>query len=314
MAYLEAALPISESLGDKLAQQRVIELIGLQHERSGDYYRLLTEHFQEKLKIGREIGHRPIEADALRDCGQTQGIYLGDLEGGMALLDECLNIWKDTPAEAFALLRIAQIQLARGEHEAVERILDRAGALMADQEVKEMGHAGLNLVSAIFYNTRRAEGDLEKVLTLVEETRRLVLEVPLTRQYEMAAACQASTAYLALAERAEESEAQDAYLKSALEASTAALEIFESFGFVQIIECSSEEVFFRHALAVSANGDLEAAGDFLNRAYEEMMRKYALIPEGHHFRETYIENIPLHRQIREAQQAAKIAVDLSKYL
>ncbi len=252
MAYLEAALPISESLGDKIAQQRVIELIGLQHERSGDYYRLLTEHFQEKLEIAREIGHRPIEADALRDCGQTQGIYLGDHEGGMALLDECLKIWEDTPAEAFALLRIAQIQLACGDHEEVERVLHRANQLMGDQEVKEMGHAGLNLVAAIFYNARRAEGDPQKVLTLVEETRQLVVEGPLTRQYEMAAATQASAAHLVLSERAESEDGRQAHLTSALEASETALEIFQSFGFVQIIECLSEEIFFRHALALSA--------------------------------------------------------------
>ena len=142
----------------------------------------------------------------------------------------------------------------------------------------------------------------------------MVLEVPLTRQYEMAAACQASTAHLALAEMTEAEEVRQSHFKSALEASAAALEIYESFGFVQIIECLSEEVYFRHALALSVNGNLEAAGEFLQKAYDEMMRKYALIPEEHHYRKTYIESIPLHRQISTAQQAAKVVVDLSKYL
>ena len=130
----------------------------------------------------------------------------------------------------------------------------------------------------------------------------------------MAADAQASAAHLALAEQADDEEIRRSHLNSALEASTKALEIYESFGFVQIIECLSEEIYFRHALALSANGNLESAGDFLQRAYDEMMRKYALIPEGHAFRKTYIENIPLHRQIRGGQQAAKVAVDLSKYL
>ncbi len=309
MAYLEAALPISEALGDKIAQQRVIELIGLQHERNGDYYRLLTEHFQVKLKIGREIGHRPIEADALRDCGQTQGIYLGDLDGGMALLEECLEIWKDTPTEPFALLRIAQIQLASGDIEAVEHTLTRTGYLMGDQDVKEMGQAGLKLVSAIFYNQRQTENDLDKVLALAAETRRLVVERPLTRQYEMAATCQASEAHLALAERSEDEETRQVHLAAALESSETALEIYQSFGFVQIIECLSEEILFRHALALKANGNQETAADFLHRAYHEMMRKHALIPDGHPFRETYLENIPLHRQIRAAHQAAQVAAD-----
>jgi hypothetical protein len=172
---------------------------------------------------------------------------------------------------------------------------------MGDQSVKEMGHAGLNLVSAIFYNARRAAGDPEKVLALAEQTRRLVVEAPLTRQYEMAAASQASAAHLILAENSEGEAEHQSHLCYTLEASEIALDIYQSFGFVQIIECSSEEVHFRHYQALLANSRPEEAAGSLRKAHDEMMRKYNLIPEGHVFRGSYLENIPLHRQISAAQ-------------
>jgi hypothetical protein len=54
---------------------------------------------------------------------------------------------------------------------------------------------------------------------------------------------------------------------------------------------------FWHGQALAANGQAEAAGDYVRRAYDEMMRKYALIPADSHFRMTYLEKLPLHRQI-----------------
>jgi len=78
------------------------------------------------------------------------------------------------------------------------------------------------------------------------------------------------------------------------------LDIYQQFGFVQIIECVSEEIFFRHSQALAANGYQSEADEYLKRAYEEMTRKHDLIPTDSPFRKTYLENIPIHRDIRDA--------------
>lgn len=73
------------------------------------------------------------------------------------------------------------------------------------------------------------------------------------------------------------------------------LDIYQHFGFVQIIECVSEEILFRHSQALAVNGREAEAAEYLQRAYDEMMRKHDLIPSDSPFRRTYLQNIPLHR-------------------
>jgi len=122
----------------------------------------------------------------------------------------------------------------------------------------------------------------------------------------MAAACESAAAHLGLAEYvADEAECQT-HLRQALESSQAALDIYQHFGFVQIIECISEEILYRHGLALAANGREAEAAEYLQRAYDEMMRKHDLIPPDSPFRHTYLENIPLHRDIRAAYIAGAV--------
>ncbi|MBU0705550.1 MAG: AAA family ATPase [Chloroflexi bacterium] len=304
MEYLEAALPICQTLDDKMAEMNLLNLIGLQFERSGDYHRLLTEYHQKRLHISREIGHRPVEGDALMHCGQIQSLRLGDYEAGLALLEECLRLWEDFPGELFALLRVVQIQVAQGRQDEALEILERARHI-GEQNVRDMGRAGLRLVSAILYNALGDEDHLREALELAAQTVQLVAGAPLTRQYEMAAACESAAAHLGLAECLTDEAEQKAHLRQALESSQAAVDIYNHFGFVQIIECVSEEILYRHSLALAANGQEAEAAEYLQRAHDEMMRKHDLIPPDSPFRRTYLENIPLHRDIRAAFAASK---------
>jgi len=68
---------------------------------------------------------------------------------------------------------------------------------------------------------------------------------------------------------------------------------------VQVVECTSEEILYRHSQALAANEQLATAAAYLKRAYQEMMRKHTLIPADSPFRNTYLE-IPLHREILAA--------------
>jgi len=298
--YLELALPIVKGLDDKTAELELLTVIGGQLESSEDYCRRLTECHQKQLEISREIGHRPAEATALMFYGQIQGIYLGDYEGGVALLEEAIRVRESVLSEVYPLLRIAQIRVAQGRHDEAQAILGRARRL-SEQHIGDLGRAGLSLVETIFFNALREPASLWSALTLTAQTFEMSAENPrLSQQYQMVAKCEAAAAHLGLSELLSDEMERQRHRENALECSQTALDIYESFGFVRPIECVSEEILYRHSLCLQANGRDVAAAEYLQRAFDQMMRKRDLIPEGSRFRHTFLENIPLHREIRAA--------------
>jgi tetratricopeptide (TPR) repeat protein len=312
--YLETALPICQALDDKGAQLDLLSLIGVQLESGDDYYRRLVECHEEQVRISREIGHRPVEAQALMFCGQIRGLYLGDYEGGLALLEDSLRAWEGMPDVLYPLLRIVQIQVVQGGYDEARKTLERARRA-GERHTAQIGLAGLDLVSAIFYNalgsgrTSDARAHLQMALDLAARNREVFVESPqLSRQYRMVAACEVAAAHLELAQAVADESDRRAHLRQALESSQAALEIYEACGYVRPVECVSEEILYRHSLALAANGQGAEAAEYVQRAYDEVMRKHDLIPPDSLLRRTYLENIPLHRDIR-ARHIANRQVD-----
>jgi class 3 adenylate cyclase/tetratricopeptide (TPR) repeat protein len=309
MEYLEAAQPIIRDLDDKMAELHLLEVIGTQLESSDDYYRRLTECHEIELQISREIGHRPLEGKALMFCGQIRGIYLGDYEGGLALLEEALRVWKGMPTELFPLLRIAQIQVEQGRYEEAESNLTRARQV-SEPHAEDLGQAGLNLVSTIFLNAKAEDDGLRESLALTSRAFTMSAENPqLSLQYQMVAKCKATAAHLKLAEITADEGVRRDHVRRALETSQVAVDIYSSFGFVRPVECVSEEVLFRHSLALKANGRNEGAARYLRRAHDEVLRKHALIPSDSRFHDTYLRNISLHREIKAAFESGQGFVD-----
>jgi class 3 adenylate cyclase/tetratricopeptide (TPR) repeat protein len=303
--YLEAALAICHRLEDKATESSLLAAIGPQFERSGDYYRQLTEYDRKRVLINRELGNRLGEGHALMFCGQIQAVYLGDFENGLADLRQALNRWEDTADKLFPLLRIAQVHTLQGRFDDAETLLKLARPL-SEAIVLDIGHAGLWLVSAILDNARGDEAHLRHALEMSSHIKRMVADKLLSRQYLMAAMCEAAAAHMGLARCAEETE-RPAHLRLALESSQTALDIYEQFGFTQIVECTGEEILYRHSQALHAQGRLSDADEYLKRAYHEMMRKHDLIPPGQPdgekpFRQTFLDNIALHRKIRAAYE------------
>jgi class 3 adenylate cyclase/tetratricopeptide (TPR) repeat protein len=298
--YLEAALPIVQSMGYKMSELDLMEVIGVQMESSVDYCRRLAECHERQLEISRAIGQRSAIARALMFLGQIKSIYLGDYEGGEVLLEECRSLWEGTPAELFALLRIAQVRVAQGRYDEAEKRLEKARNI-PEQNVHEFGRVGLRLVSAMLNNALGDETCLYAALKLMRQAHQMSAENPqLSQQYQMAAACEAAAAHLGLARVLTDEGGRKCHLQQALQASQAALDIFEASGVVRPIECVSEEILYRHNLALVANGRADEANQYLQRAYNEMMHKHDLIPADSHFRTTFLENIALHREIRAA--------------
>ncbi|MCI0553964.1 MAG: DUF2791 family P-loop domain-containing protein, partial [Anaerolineae bacterium] len=296
--YLRAALARSETLNDKATKLSLLHEIGEQFERDGDYYRQLNEYELESLRLSREIGHRLEEGNALMFCGQIQAVYLGDYKAGLELEMQSLRIWENITGRIFPLLRITQILTSQGKYTEALGTLEKARPL-GEKIVYDIGRAGLGLVTVILYNALGDEQHLRSALEITSQIQQMVTDNLISRQYHMTAACAASVTYLnlagLLARKKTKNIERQSYLEKALESSQIALNLYEQFGFVQVVECTSEEILFRRRQALIANNRAAEGVEFLKRAYEEMMRKHDLIPAKSPFRKTYLKNIPLHR-------------------
>ena len=303
--YLQTALAISEHLDDKETEANLLAALSPRFERSGDYHRQLIEFEEKRVSLNRAISNRMGEGHALMFCGQIRAIYLGDYDGGLKLLQEALEKWKETSDKLFPLLRIAQIQAALGRSEEAWSSLEQARAASA-RVILDIGRAGLCLVEAILHNAQGGPEHWRGVLELQAQVKQMVAEDQLSRQYQMAAACEAAAAHLGLAGCLADDTQQDAHRRLALEASQTALDIYQQFGFTQVVECLGEEILYRHSLSLAANGKPKDAHEMLTRAYAEMRRKHDLIPADSPFRQTFLESIALHCQIRAAYGAASM--------
>lgn len=307
--YLQAAIPICQQLDDKEINLRLLAALSARAERAGDYSRQLTECEQPRLQLAREMGDRNVEGHALMFCGQIRALYLGDLEGGLALINEAIEAWKDVTGVLYPLLRKAQIEVAQGRLDEAEATLAQAWDITR-RDFTELGRAGWGLVKCILLIQRGDERSLREAIELAQQVESLAAEGFVSRQYRMAAACKSAAAHLALAPRLAPEERQ-AHLEQALASSSLAVSIYREFGFTQIVECFSEEILFAHSQALAANGQMEEADHYLAQAYDEMMRKHNLIPQGSPYRRGYIDNIPLHQQIRSAGAPRRLDPDRS---
>lgn len=297
--YLQAALSKSESLNDKAIELSLLEGLSHQFERQGDYFTQLTQYEQKRLALSREIGNRLAEGNALNNCGQIQALYLGDYDGGLELVKQALNIWKHLNVRLYPLLRIAQIQTAKSNFDEAVKTLEIARPLSRN-DFRDVGRAGLGLVEAIINWHIGDREHLQDALHILANIQQMVADHLISEQYKMTAAYVASNAHLKLAILLGELDTENNItenVQQSLHFSRIAVEIYERFGFTQVVETTGEDILFCHSNALSANHFAEESEIFLSKAYDEMMRKYTLIPEGHYFQKTYLENIQTHREI-----------------
>lgn len=299
--YLQAALARSEQLNDKAIEIELLGALSARFERRGDYYRQLVECEQKRLHISREIGNRFAEGNALTFCGQIQAIYLGDHVGGLALLQEALQRWEPFTSRLFPMLRLVQVYVMQGRLDEAQAMLAQAKPL-SSTILNELGRVGHGLVEAIVCQAIGDEAHLHSALQATQPVLQRVADNLVSQQYRMAALCLDATTHLALARLQTDAAARATHTQQALECSQVALRLYRGFGFVQVVECVSEEILFRHSQALAAVGRDDEVTGFLQQAHGEMMRKHDLIPPESHFRQTYLA-LPLHREIGAAVAA-----------
>jgi hypothetical protein len=298
MQYLTAAVPICEAQGDRITEVNLLDRMGMEEERTGNYYHLLKDHHEKRLQISLEIGYKQGEVSALTSCGQVQGVYLGDYDGGITWLEAAKYKSVELSQIVMAELCLVQIFVAMERFEKARNTL-RTVEQVEEEDLFYNVRAGLLLIKAVFYNhVGTSEFDFEKVVEYTCQAEDLIAENPMiSRQFSMGASCQAVLAHLKLSQLGSDPSNQQKHLALALESSQNALNIFKAFGYAQTIVCSSEEIYYCHFLALAANDAQDEAREYLFLAYREMMRKYEMIPWESEFRRTYLENIPLHREI-----------------
>jgi tetratricopeptide (TPR) repeat protein len=298
MEYLQAAMKVSQKLDDKRTELRLLGVFGDQFERNGDYYRWLTEFEQPRLTISRQIGDRIEEGFALMHSGQIKALYLGDYVSGLAEVEESLKITENLTSRLYPLLRLIQIQSEMGKNQEALANLEVARPI-SEQAVNYIGRAGFSLVAANLYNVIGGKENFDKVLEITAHVFDLVNSERVSRQYAIGAYGAACMAHLGLAALSKDEGIREDHLRQALESSQRALDIYNQFGFVQIIESATEEVFFRHSQALAANRRKVEAREMVECSYGEMMRKYEMIPASSLYRKTFLE-IRLHQEISQA--------------
>ncbi len=301
--YLDRAVEITKRIADKAIEINLLAVQSMEVERVGDYHRLLFDYESKRLELCREIGDKLNEGFVLSSLAQAKGLYLGDYQAALVDVRRAFRLTRKLASSLYPLLRTIQLHAMMGNFEQAQKNLDLAYPL-ADKATFDLGRGAVRLNDAILCTLRGGEADCRKALELVDFAVGLVYQAKMSRQYHMAGCCIATTAHLALAMMLSDEAERKLHRELALRDVQTALDIYQGYGFVQIIECFSEEVHFRHGQALAVNGQHDAARQAFERAYAEMMRKYELIPAASPYRQTYLENIVLHRQIREAQREA----------
>jgi class 3 adenylate cyclase len=296
LQYLQQAFTVSQQVEDSTVQSNILQLLAYEFERQGDYHRQLTVCEEKRLEISRQTGNRRSEGHALMKCGQIRAIYLGDLNGGSELVLQAMDTWRHTTARLFPLLRLAQIRILQNRLDEGQTLLEEA-AQYQDRVAEDTGRAGLGLVRACLFTQFHDKAHLEEAIKQALNVNQMSVERLVSRQYQLAANCMAAAAHLKLSQLPEETAYIEEHHQQALRYSRTALEIYWEFGFIQVIESTSEEVLYRYSQALRANQQEEEANAFLQQAYTEIMRKLALIPSNSEYHQTYL-TLPLNQQIQ----------------
>jgi len=295
--YLQQAMALKDRVQNRKILSRLYSALCGELERQGDYVRMLEEYVQKRLEIAREIGDRLEEGMVLMFYGQVQGLYLGDLEPALKKSEEAYIRAEKYSQKLYPLLRLAQLHAQLGNLTRARHYLKKAEPL-SQSALYLLGRAGYLLVFIHLLEVSGKQEDFEKVLELVEEIRGLYGKGFLSRQYWMAACCKAAYACLRLAEmtRKPKQKAQT-YRTRALEFAQEGYQIYQEYGFVQIIEVYSEEILFRYAQALMANGRMEEGQQMLVQSLQELRRKWELIPADSLYRRTFLKNLRIHREM-----------------
>jgi tetratricopeptide (TPR) repeat protein len=265
--YLRRSIEICRQIGDREGATRTSMNLGCTEFTSGRMEEA-AGHFRKGLDVSRQLGNLTLEMQALAELGALAN-RLGDRKGGRAYFERC----RDLSAGVGASLMLGYGRHGLGEH----------AEIVGDLETAEEEYAAaLSIRRDIPYMSGVAQTELALGRTLIsigrtEEARSHLQEaISIGRELDLAGVRVLAACHLA---------------QLAPEEAMAAVAAFEEYGPRLWPATEAPEARFLLWRLTSDAAHLEEAHRLLCH-----LRDHA--PEN--YRETMIENVPLHRDIAEA--------------
>jgi DNA-binding SARP family transcriptional activator/Tfp pilus assembly protein PilF len=271
------ALEMMRNLRDERGAGEALKNLAAFHVQLGEYTQGL-EYYRQASKLYSELGDKREQAHALRRLGVIHEI-LAQYEEAREYYREARALYGeigDKGGEGAVLNNLGLAHYAAGEYAAAAECYEEALERFA--EVGDRRGQGIALINmgALCNELQDYEGALRHLGEAL-----LIAKEPGMKGLEIEALSQMSLAYLGLGERAK-----------ALERSSSAVQLLEKGGHL----VDSHVIFFNHSRVLAANGLEGGARSYLEKAYQELMRKAGEIRDEP-MRKSFLENVRVNREI-----------------
>jgi predicted ATPase/DNA-binding SARP family transcriptional activator len=283
---LEKALLLSRQVGERSIEAQNLNVLGVAHYYHGDYAQALSL-WAEALHVCREIGFKPVLAQVAGNLGEVYRI-LGCYPQALAYRQEGLDVaraigFRTIQPDGF--LDLGMICSDLGRHQDAIAFVEEALSLAHDVGHRHFVVQALNGLAHVRLRLG-GEEQAQRALALVEEALNVAREIALHHGEVMALSLRGQ-ALLALGRVA-----------AACEASQVAVDLLEGQG---VEEGDERRVYFYHAQNLSAHGKASEAAINLAEAKARMEAKADRIADAE-LRQSFLDNVPLNRAIRQAWQ------------
>lgn len=284
------ALQISQKIADAGVTVGVLENMSSLHARFGEYGQAL-DYSARAVAVCATLGNPRRQGDTLLHLYVIQQ-HLGQFSQARETLEQALERFQDSGyiwGEAAVLNNLGFVLHLLGQWASSQEHYERAYALV--QELGDRRFLAAILISLGALQTD--QGRYDEALRYLERVRDFLSEAGL-KGLEVEAFLEQGRAHLGRGESA-----------LALECSTHAIRLLEEqHGLIHGLTSPAERIYFVHSQILQANQRTDAARAYLQKAYEELCRVAGAIQEGA-LRESFLQNVPINRQIIAAWEAAQ---------
>nr|BAL58740.1 XRE family transcriptional regulator [Candidatus Acetothermum autotrophicum] len=284
--YYRSALQVRRKIGDQSGVAYSTNNLGNHYRAVGGYQKAL-DAYQQSLALYEEIGHEQGRGRVLSDIADLY-CYLGSYEKSLQYAQEALEIQEIVRD----LDNKAQTLMVKGH--ALEGLGQVHKALRCYQQAKVLFERVRDVRGVC--HTLYALGTIELKLAQYSQALRSYtvalsqLEVIGARDSQIGCLASMGLAYLKHKQKAQ-----------ALACTQQAVDLLErGFGYI-----APQETYFAHYQALRAHGRHATAKKYLQKAYDEVMRRAQSIRDRE-LRESFLGRVEANRAIVEAWQSAHL--------
>jgi DNA-binding SARP family transcriptional activator/tetratricopeptide (TPR) repeat protein len=284
--FLLRAFETSQRVSDLTVRAEVLENMASLHARFGRYDQSWTT-FAQAIDLWAVLGNVGRQGQALMNLAITQ-TFLGkfvEAQNSLEKAQELFQAVKDVWGQAATANNLGDVLYGQGQYQSAQSSYERAYQLNSKQG--DHRGAGITLINLGVLQT-----DQERYSEALSYFERVfdLLKLPATKGLEIGLFSEKSRAHLGQGK-----------LELALDYSTRAIRLLEEH---RGVIWEAQRYYFTHCKVLQANQQVEKAHVYLQKAYEELCRLAGGIQEEA-LRKSFLENVPMNRQILKAWQAAQ---------